>query len=134
MDDQISPAVCYAKREMLKEFEHVQHVVVLMLENRSLDHLCGFLYYGEQRPKHFLPSHSRHEFNGMPPSFSNPSNPAYFSGRGAADDVKVRIGAENRCIPHENPQERFEHVNLQLFGTSQPAPGQEPSMNGFILS
>lgn len=119
---------------MLKEFEHVQHVVVLMLENRSFDHLCGFLYSGQRRPKHFLPSHSTIEFNGMPPSFSNPSNPAYFSGRGASDEVTVRIGAENRCIPHENPQERFEHVNLQLFGTSQPAPGQQPSMNGFIVS
>lgn len=124
---------------MLKGFEHVQHVVVLMLENRSFDHLFGFLYSGEQRPKHFLPPHSTSEFNGMPRSFSNPSNPEFFSAsRSAAevsaDDVKVRIGAEDRCIPRQNPQERFEHVNLQLFGTTQPAAGQQPSMNGFVIS
>jgi len=119
---------------MLKGFEHIQHVVVLMLENRSFDHLCGFLYSEQQRPKHFLPSHSNPEFNGMPPSFSNPSNPQFFSGQGAANEVKVRIGAENRCIPQENPQERYEHVNLQLFGTTQPSPGQQPTMQGFVVS
>jgi len=52
-----------------------------MLENRSFDHLCGFLYAENQRPKHFLPSRSNPEFNGLPPSFSNPSNPQFFPGR-----------------------------------------------------
>lgn len=112
----------------------IQHLVVLMLENRSFDHLCGFLYSGEHQPRHFLPSASAPKFDGMPESYSNPSIHAYFRGQGSADAVVVRRGTRNRCVPQENPQERFEHVNLQLFGTAHPAPGQKPTMNGFLIS
>ena len=34
------------------------HLVVLMLENRSFDNLCGYLYENEQ-PKHFIPDTDR---------------------------------------------------------------------------
>ena len=30
------------------------HLVVLMLENRSFDNLCGYLYEHDE-PKHFIP-------------------------------------------------------------------------------
>jgi phospholipase C len=114
--------------------QHIQHIVVLMLENRSFDHVCGLLYSGERRPLRFLPAHRNSPFNGMPASFSNPSNPDYFSSGAPPNPVPVRFGADDHCIPHQNPQERFEHVNFQLFGTSTPAPGQQPAMNGFFVS
>ena len=112
----------------------IQHIVVLMLENRSLDHLCGFLYAGQHQPRHFLPSNTSQAFKGMPPSFSNPSNPAYFTGEGPANPVVVHAGTHDRCVPHEDPQELFEHINLQLFGTPKPSPAQQPTMNGFLVS
>jgi len=116
---------------MASGLQRIQHIVVLMLENRSFDHLCGFLYSERQPPRHFLPTEPTGPFNGMPLSFSNPRS---FSGQGVAELVRVRAGAENTCVPSENPQERFEHVNLQLFGNSRPPQGQTPSMNGFLLS
>ena len=115
-------------------WRHIRHIVVLMLENRSFDHLCGFLYAGREEPQHFLPAHRTSPFNGMPKSFCNPSNADYFSGKAPPDPVAVQCGADDRCVPHENPQERFEHVNFQLFGTTRPAPGQQPAMNGFLVS
>jgi phospholipase C len=39
------------------------HLVVLMLENRSFDNLCGYLYEDEQ-PKHFIPDRGR-VFRGL---------------------------------------------------------------------
>ncbi len=119
---------------MVSGLERIQHIVVLMLENRSFDHLCGFLYSDRQQPRHFLPEDRSEPFNGMPLSFSNPSNPRYFTGDAPAQPVSVSAGTENTCVPEENPQERFEHVNLQLFGTSRPAKGQVPTMHGFLLS
>ncbi len=113
----------------------IQHIVVLMLENRSFDHLCGLLYAGGQQPRHLLPANRTSPFNGMPQSFSNPSNASYFGGGEASPNpVPVQLGADNRCIPQENPQERFEHVNLQLFGTTNPSPSQTPTMDGFLVS
>lgn len=123
--------MCASDRDGLRR---VQHIVVLMLENRSFDHLCGFLYSGQQQPRHFLPANNPAPFNGMRKEFSNPSNPDYFAGNASPNPVRVQIGADDRCVPHENPQERFEHVNLQLFGTSRPSSGQQPTMNGFLVS
>ncbi len=114
--------------------QRIQHLVVLMLENRSFDHLCGFLYAGQQQARHFLPAHSHPAFNGMPLSYSNPSNAAYFTGQGPANPVVVRVGAHNRCVPSQDPQELFEQINLQLFGTEHPRPDEPPTMNGFLVS
>lgn len=112
----------------------LQHIVVLMLENRSFDQLCGLLYTPEHQPQRFLPAHRTAPFNGIPKSFCNPSNAGYFTGKEPPMVVPVQFGADDRCIPHVNPQERFEHVNLQLFGTTTPAPGAQPAMNGFLVS
>lgn len=119
---------------MSKALAHIQHVVVLMLENRSLDHLCGFLYSGAHGPRHVLPAGSSPGFNGMPLSYSNPSNPGYFNGSGPPNPVAVHAGAHDRGVPHEDPQEVFEDINLQLFGTETPLANQHATMNGFLIS
>jgi len=46
------------------------HLVVLMLENRSFDNLCGYLYEDDQ-PKHFIPDTDR-VFRGVPASRPRP--------------------------------------------------------------
>jgi phospholipase C len=43
--------------------DRFDHLVVLMLENRSFDNLCGYLYEDEQ-PKHFIPDRGR-VFRGL---------------------------------------------------------------------
>ena len=109
--------------------KRIDHVIVLMLENRSLDQAFGFLYEGENQPRHFLPHGTDRRFRGMPRDFSNP-----VSFDPGAARVPVVAGAHDRCVPHNDPQELFNEINLQLFATPTPAPGQRPSMDGFLVS
>ena len=113
---------------------NIQHIVVVMLENRSLDNVAGFLYDQNTPPLHFLPTATNPRYNGMPPDYSNPSNPDYFQGNGPANPVQVRRGADNSQVPNTDPQELFDDITFQIFGTTTPRPGQAPTMNGFLVS
>jgi phospholipase C len=59
----------------------IKHVVV-MLENRSLDNICGWLYKlgTTPQPSQFLPASSTKEYDGLKSSYFNPANPQYFNG------------------------------------------------------
>jgi len=113
---------------------NIEHIVVVMLENRSFDNVAGFLYNQNTRPRHFLPAGADPHYNGMPLDYSNPSNPDYFSGGGPANPVGVQRGADNSQVPNYDPQELFDDITFQIFGTTTPTPGQAPSMNGFLVS
>jgi phospholipase C len=112
----------------------IEHFVMVMLENRSFDHVAGFLYDEQSRPLHFLPASAEPRYNGMPADYSNPSNPAYFQGGGPANPVSVRRGAANFQVPDPDPQELFDDITFQIFGTTSPEPGQAAAMNGFLVS
>ena len=45
---------------MQKPTDHIKHIIVLMLENRSFDHLCGFLTIDEPN----VPGDQIDELNG----------------------------------------------------------------------
>ncbi|HET6954658.1 MAG TPA: hypothetical protein VFI47_30115 [Acidimicrobiales bacterium] len=56
----------------------IDHVVVLMLANRSFDHLLGLLYENDTEPE------NRPDFQGVrlgDPAFSNPLDPAQRGSR-----------------------------------------------------
>jgi phospholipase C len=99
----------------------IEHVVVLMLENRSFDSMLGRLY-----PKSA-------SFDGLDGSESNPLH--------KADGTVERIGvwnsreltSEAACIPDPDPGELFEDMNVQLFGL-HGTPGQPAgaTMDGFV--
>ena len=76
----------------------IDHIVVVMLENRSLDHMLGTLYADGSRPVHVLPAGSPTTFDGLRPGLTNPSNPAFFTG-GAPDYVPVRDAVESPTVP-----------------------------------
>jgi phospholipase C len=88
------------------ELAHIEHVVVLMLENRSFDNLLGWLY----DPSNPVP------FNQAPPAnyegvfgktLSNPT----LSGQ------PVPVGKSNDpTAPFPDPGETFEDVYAQIFG------------------
>jgi phospholipase C len=62
----------------------VKNIVVVMMENRSLDNLCGWLYSNPApapQPSLYLPAGSTAAFNGLNPAMWNPSNVSYFSGQ-----------------------------------------------------
>lgn len=97
---------------MLESFEHV---VVLMLENRSFDNILGYLYPDG------VPSDAPlgKTFEGV--SGRNLSNPDK-----SGTPIPVSRGTDYRQ-PYPDPGEEYRHVNEQLFGSSPP------DMQGFVV-
>ena len=98
----------------------VDHVVVLMLENRSFDSMLGWLRPGDPN------------FRGLTGNESNPQ-----AGPGLPP-VKVwnRAGTDPAAmsIPNPDPGELFgQDMNAQLFGAGKPATGT-PTMDGFVIN
>jgi phospholipase C len=101
----------------------VNHIVVLMLENRSLDHLLGFLYAdsGNQSP-------TGDPFEGLTGSESNPGV------NGVAVPVsKIQAADPNAYyMPGADPGEGYAATNSQLFGSvTAPAPATATNQ-GFV--
>ena len=93
----------------------LDHVVVIMFENRSLDNLLGRLYQpGEVA-----------WFEGV--AGRDLSNPVPGWAVGAAGQMVVPYGvAADMNSPSPDPGEEYQHVNTQLFGLIDP-PGNRAS-------
>src|SRR5438477_8085711 len=94
-----------------------EHIVVLMLENRSFDHLFGFLGIGDGVPAGGITNFLR---------AGNSSSQAFATQRGG-DFVAIGQG----------PSHSLKETNLQLFGKTKPTAAdlaQPPSMGGFVAS
>jgi phospholipase C len=110
--------------------ENIEHVVVLMLENRPFDGMLGWLYESDQPnvvvPK---PSDSNDLFRGLQDvdlnSFTNTAN----GGRISSPPVR---GASGYTVPTTDPGEEFEHVNVKFFDTANPGPHTEVTMKGVL--
>ena len=118
----------------------LDHVVVLMFENRSFDNLLGRLYQpGEVA-----------SFEGvLGKDLSNPV-PDWAADRSGGADISYGVAASMNT-PGADPGEEYPHINTQLFGVIDPsanrgvladkmaapfnAPAdarQRPSMDGFV--
>ncbi|MFV1983961.1 MAG: alkaline phosphatase family protein [Thiohalomonadales bacterium] len=120
----------------------IDHVIVLMMENRSFDNLLGWLYDDTEQPKHFLPVPDKsfdkiNHYNGL--SGLNYSNPLDLNNPDSA--IKIKKGVTNFQIPNPDPHEEFKYMNRQLFGleintkTQGWLPKEEgikPGMQGFL--
>ena len=93
------------------QLAQIEHVVVVMLENRSFDNLLGWLY----DPSNPVP------FNQTPPlnfegvygkTLSNPSS---------KDPVAVGKGYQSTA-PNPDPGEPYEDVYAQIFGQQTVLP------------
>ena len=101
----------------MSQLQSIDHIVVLMLENRSFDCLLGELY-----PK-------SDTFEGLSGSEQNPD------AHGASITVWNNPGTDEATmrIPNPDPGELWTDINTQLFGgPSAPRPGQVPTMDGFV--
>lgn len=125
-----------ATQEIVKS--RIEHLVVLMFENRSFDNLLGHLY-----PPGLLVGNEKFDGIAHEPSNPSPSGPIPAHIYKATPDV-------NMSSPSPDPGEEYPHVNTQLFGTVDPlsndhavvadmqapwnAPrsGTEPTMDGFV--
>jgi phospholipase C len=114
-----------------KILPQIDHIIVVMLENRSLDNLCGWLYSGAT-PGHFIPQGSNPSFDGVNAGLWNPSNSSYFQGQ-APEKVFVVEGASSTTVPNPDPEEAFDHITYQLYGPQGPAPDPRWPMQGFLV-
>jgi len=92
----------------------IKHIVVLMLENRSFDHLVGWLQSATYQIDGLDGTQFNRDSTGEPVKVTNDAN---WSGDYDPD------------VAHD-----FLNVNQQIFGTTAPAPGAAPTMSGFVTS
>ena len=102
-----------------KIMPQIEHVVVLMMENRSLDNLLGWIYQPGSEPAQVLPQGSSPSYNGLNTSLFN--SDINFNNR---EPVKVSKGTTDWnesdktisewCVPNPDPGEEFAHVNIQI--------------------
>jgi phospholipase C len=99
-------------------FDSIDHVVLVMLENRSFDHMLGFLY-----PK-------SGNFDGLDGTESNL----------AADGSEVKVFPITPDIqnayyfPLANPTEGYKATNDQLFSSDTPPASGVAANDGFVTS
>ena len=124
--------------------ETFDHIVVLMLENRSFDNLLGYLYENDEVPQN-------KSFDGLYNPEVDYANP--IPKRAAKDPGKTSISpsrAVDYSVPYPDPGEEYPHVNTQLFNKiipdtnvgkldhrmkapyNLPSSASIPGMNGFV--
>jgi phospholipase C len=100
----------------------IDHIVVLMLENRSFDHMLGYLYHDRGNL-----TEAGHEFDGLTGNESNP----------APDGTRVEVfpispsTANGYFMPGANPGEGFQATNNQMYASYLPSQSPAP-MTGFV--
>jgi phospholipase C len=121
----------------------IKNIVFLMLENRSLDNLLGWLYRDGQ-PAHVFPPGSPATYDGL--IAGKYSNPAYvWTGKVKhypVVPVPAKHAKDNQRIPAYDPYEEFratgwKGVMNQLFGNQDeikglPKPRTHARMLGFL--
>jgi phospholipase C len=117
----------------IDRLQRIEHVVVLMLENRSFDNLLGWLYDPSNQPP----------FNQVPANFDgisgkNLSNPV---SPGSTRRVPVAKGT-NLTAPNPDPGEPYQDVYAQIYGPLKtpplgkvpPKPTKAAKMRGFVYN
>jgi phospholipase C len=95
--------------------DRIRHVIVLMMENRSFDHLLGFL-----RPDD--PAYPGAVGHDCPTDPENPRRDLVHTSPDASEVLGV------------DPDHSHESVMFQMFGTRNPPNYNNPSMTGFVRS
>jgi phospholipase C len=104
-------------------FESTQHIVVLMLENRSFDHMLGFLYVAQGTK-----SPNGQPFEGLEGEETNADS----QGNPVAVFKIAPTDQNAYFMPGADPGEGYAATNLQLFGTATVPTGQQPDNSGFV--
>lgn len=96
--------------------QQIDHIVVLMLENHSFDHMLGFT------------RRAGYDVNGLDGSQSNPVDPTL------PDGPRVKVSADAEFVLHYDPGHQVPDVNVQLFGRASGPPSIGAMNEGFIYS
>jgi phospholipase C len=103
----------------------VQYIVQLVLENRSFDHLLGFLYSGSGNV-----SPAGQAFEGLTGSESNTDA----SGNTVTVYQIDHTTAGAYFMPGADPGEGYANTNAQLFGTGNPPSPPVATNVGFVTN
>src|SRR5438270_4464164 len=95
--------------------DKLQHIVVLMMENRSFDHMLGSLKAVNPKIDGILDADG----------FSNPDS--------NGNPVKPQPKAEFQAQLQPDPDHHFPAVDLQIYDGSTDA-NRQPTMQGFVRS
>ena len=110
---------------MANQLSAIDHIVVLALENRSFDHMLGFLYtaQGNRSPR-------GQAYEGLTGNESNPDS------KGKRVKVfKITAGMKNAYfMPGADPGENYAAVNQQLFNANEPPVPPIANNQGFLLN
>ncbi|HET9867811.1 MAG TPA: alkaline phosphatase family protein, partial [Nitrospira sp.] len=110
----------------------IEHVVLLMLENRSLDNVLGWLYDDnkpDDKPKRFIGADQTPRYHGL--------QEVTGITKGTVGGTGTGVPAQPLRVPGFDPNEQYEHTNQQLFGsaakptTQNPPYGTPAAMAGF---
>jgi phospholipase C len=102
----------------------INHVVVVMLENRSFDHMLGFLYTAAGNV-----SPAGQAFEGLTGKESNPGA----GGTEAVTVFKIPPGTSSTYyMPGADPGEGYTATNAQLFGSNTAPTPPVATNQGFI--
>ncbi len=99
--------------------DHIEHIVYLMLENRSFDHILGWLY-DEGESCNFIPEPrvgskpASYQYNGL-----NTGNYSNADAKGNKTYASKIPKNNTQAIPDVDPNEPFEHVHHQLKNNMQ---------------
>jgi phospholipase C len=110
---------------MANQLGKIDHIIHLMLENRSFDHMLGFLYAdsGNRSP-------TGQAYDGLTGEEWNPDD----LGR-QVKVYKIQASDPNPYLmPGADPGEGFQNTNYQLYSNDDPQPGDMPDNKGFILN
>ncbi len=108
MSNQSSPAVP-------SSLQNIRHIVVLMLENRSFDHLFGYLKAADPRVE------------GLSGTESNPKDPA------TPGSPEITVSRATVFAMPFDPAHEFPDVQNQLYAPSG-APADPAAMKGFLAN
>jgi phospholipase C len=98
----------------------IEHLVVLMLENRSFDHLLGF----------YTPADGGQRVDGLRGDESNPVDPFAQGPKQSVVPVRRTSGVDG-YVTDPDPPHDHDSVMVQLFCESRPAEDREPNNLGF---
>jgi phospholipase C len=101
----------------MSQLKQIKHIVQLMLENRSFDHMLGFLYPG------------RADFDGLK---GNEECDGVASNSQPVKVFKITPGPNAYHRPGCDPGEHFQDTNEQLFGQDPPPANASATNRGFV--
>lgn len=121
---------------MAEILSQIEHIVVVMLENRSFDTMLGWLYAnGAAPPSQYLGNVAEPaQFDGLNHDLWNPQNEGFFNGD-PPDKLKVMDSATSTVDPDPDPLEDFTNVAKQLYGPAGVATQDPEYPNlGFVIN